>query len=153
MSKAVKTVAAKTEHAFRIGGAYWAVVESLRKLGKDKFHTAEKLVAEFPKTMGVEKFKEFKSKDKRNDNGLDCKDRILQNAFVVTRWDYGMPLRALGEEVRREKGEKGLSYGLFSIKPQKPSEIVRQARKVEKPKAVKKSVKKAAKKNVKKSSK
>jgi hypothetical protein len=112
--KAATKSAGTIENPYREGGAYHAVVESLRKLGMGKMHDQSALLKTFPTAMGAA-WKEFKAKDARNENGKDTEGRIIQNALVVNRPDYGLPLRRCGVEVRKERTDKGYSFGLFKL--------------------------------------
>ncbi len=109
--------AVKSDNPYRVGGAYHAVVEALRSLGKGKFHSAADLVKAFPKAMGKENFNSFKAVKPRNaKTGKDVKGRIIQNALVLVRPDYGRPLREMKWEVRYERTEDGYRFGLFPFK-------------------------------------
>jgi hypothetical protein len=122
---------------YRAGGSYHGVVATLQKLGMGKMHPASALVKAYPAVVGTEAWKAFKAKDPRNDEtGKNAEGRIIQNAIVVNRPDYGMPLRAVGLEVRKDRNADGYLFGLFTIKPQRPTEIVRES-KAKPPKAAK----------------
>jgi hypothetical protein len=119
MAKAQKNAAVVTKavkgfvNPYRANGSYWTVCEVLARLGMNHYHAADLLVKDFPKVMGSEKFTEFKSKEARNENGKNCEGRIIQNANVVMRPDYGKALRDTGHEVRKQKTAKGWEFGLF----------------------------------------
>lgn len=98
---------------YREGGGYWATVEALRALGVGKLHALDKVVPAVIRAYGPERFKAFKAKDARNENGKDANARIIQNVAVVARNDYGEPLRKLGWEVRFDGREK--VAGLFKL--------------------------------------
>jgi hypothetical protein len=101
--------------AYREGSSYWAVVETLRRLGVGKMHNATALVKMYPSVVGKEAFAAFKAKSPRNaETGKSWEDRIAQNAIVVNRPDYGQPLRAEGFEVRKDRNEEGYLFGLFA---------------------------------------
>jgi hypothetical protein len=107
---------AKAFNGYREGSSYWAVVESLHSLGIGKMHHADKLVAEYQKTMDRDSMKAFKAKENRNEaTGLGWKERILQNAYATTRQDYGKRMRDIGWEVRYEKTADGATYGLYRM--------------------------------------
>ena len=108
----VEKAAKPSQNPYREGGSYWTVVEALRTLGAGKMHPATALIKLFPKTMG-EGFPAFKNKDARNENGKHWEERIVQNALVVNRPDYGFPLREAGWEVRKDRNEDGYLFGLF----------------------------------------
>lgn len=114
---------------FRENGSYWALVQSLRKLGVGKMWAAEKLVETYKSVVGPSAWKAFKAKDARNEKThKSAEDRVLVNATVIMRRDYGAPLRAVGFEVRKERDEKGLRFGLFPLKG-KASKVARKAKK------------------------
>jgi hypothetical protein len=148
MAKATKNAAVSTPKShkgfvnpYRGNGSYWTVCEVLARLGLNQFHHADELVKEFPKVMGAEKFKEFKGKEKRNEEtGLEWSDKIILNANVVMRPDYGAALREIGHEVRKQKTEKGWEFGLFSsIAPK----VARKAKAMKPPKAAAKATSKS----------
>jgi hypothetical protein len=146
MAKAQKNAAVVTKavkgfvNPYRANGSYWTVCEVLARLGLNQFHAVVLLVKEFPKVMGKEKFAEFKGKEKRNENGKDCDGRIIQNANVVMRPDYGAALREVGYEVRKQKTEGGFEFGLFSgietPKAKAPKALAGAGKPQGKPKAV-----------------
>jgi hypothetical protein len=103
--------------AYREGGGYWASVTALAALGENQMHAFDKIIPAVIRAFGPERFKAFKSKDARNENGKDANGRIVQNVAVVARADYGEPLRKLGYEVRCDGREK--VAGLFKVKAQK----------------------------------
>jgi len=102
-----------SRNPFREGSSYHAVTQVLLT----RFGTMvalDKIIAEYPKVIGAEAFRAFKAKAARNENGKDYQSRIQQNLDVVGREkDYGLCLVQLGMEVKREKSDKGISYGLF----------------------------------------
>jgi hypothetical protein len=106
----------KSHNAYREGSSYWAVVESLFSLGLGKMHLANDLIAEYAKQVDKDAFKAFKAKEKRNDaTGLEWRQKVLQNAYVTTRQDYGKRMRDIGYEVRYERTDDGATYGLFRL--------------------------------------
>jgi hypothetical protein len=106
----------KAYNAYRVGSSYGYVVESLHTLGINKFHLADKLIAAYQAECDKAKLKNFKSKECRNDEtGKDWRQRIIQNATVTCRQDYGLKMRQIGWEVRQERNDKGLSFGLFKL--------------------------------------
>jgi hypothetical protein len=144
MAKAQKNAAVVTKavkgfvNPYRANGSYWTVCEVLARLGMNHYHAADQLVNDFPKVMGKEKFTEFKGKEARNENGKDCEGRIIQNANVVMRPDYGKALREVGYEVRKQKTEGGFEFGLFKGIEAKAVTAPKAATKPQgKPKAVK----------------
>lgn len=110
----------KVQNPYRIGGSYHSVVAALEALGIGKMHRAEKFSMAFAKAMGPKNFAEFKAVKPRNKNGKPWQERIIQNALVVNRPDYGKPLREVGFEVLNERDKDGYSFGLFPIKGFKP---------------------------------
>jgi hypothetical protein len=108
------------QNPFRLGGSYNAVVEALRVLGIGKMHRADKFSLAFAKAMGPKNFAEFKAVKPRNKNGKPWQERIIQNALVLHRPDYGKPLREVGIEVLKERDKDGYMFGLFPIKGFKP---------------------------------
>src|ERR1022692_1178257 len=97
----------KVQNPYRVGGSYHSVVAALETLGIGKMHKAEKFSAAFAQAMGKENFAEFKSAKPRNKNGKPWQGRIIQNALVVNRPDYGKPLREVGFEVLKERDKDG----------------------------------------------
>ena len=89
----------KVQNPYRVGGSYFSVVAALDALGIGKMHRAEKFSSAFAEAMGPKNFAEFKSAEPRNKNGKPWQERIIQNALVVNRSDYGAPLREVGFEV------------------------------------------------------
>lgn len=120
-TKSAAKVAAKSyAAAYREGGSYHAVVACLEKLNAvGKFVSAADLLKLYPSVVGADAWKAFKAKDKRNDEtGKGATDRVIQNAIVICRQDqYGNPLRILGVECRKQRDDKGYSFGLFKIAP------------------------------------
>ena len=105
------------QNPFRQSGSYWSVVEALSRLGVGKLHPAAEVVKSYAKAQPPEQFRQFKAKKSRNDNGLDWQARVVQNCIVLCRADYGSPLREVGHEIRKQHdGERGYSFGLYSIK-------------------------------------
>jgi hypothetical protein len=122
-----KSDAAKID-AYREGSSYWAVVETLRRCGIGKMVKAETLVKMYPSVVGKEAFAAFKAKKSRNkESGKGWEDRIIQNAIVVNRPDYGQPLRAEGFEVRKDRNEEGYEFGLFRYSGPVPTAKARKA--------------------------
>jgi hypothetical protein len=108
------------ENPYRAGGSYHAVVETLRKLGTGRMHPAAKVVAEYRKLIGAAEWKAFAAKPSRNEEtGKAADQRVIQNCIVVARLDYGAPLREIGHEVRKARGEDGYQFGIFAIKSAK----------------------------------
>ncbi len=100
---------------YRPQSAYWTIVEVLRKLGANRWHDATAVVKAFPAVMGAEKFKAFKAKEKRVEDGLDCSGRIIQNAQVVCRTDrYGVP-KEFGFVVSKRRTDAGQQFGVFTL--------------------------------------
>lgn len=98
---------------YRAGGAYWASVEGLKALGMGQMHPFDQIVPAVRKQMG-DNWKAFAEKEARSEEtGKDADHRILQNVSVITRKDYGKPLRDLGYEVRWDGRAK--VAGLFKI--------------------------------------
>ena len=106
----------KPSEAYRQGGSYWGVTNSLLNLGAGRFHDASKMIAEYKKLVGAEAWKAFVNKAARNkETHKSAEDRVIVNALVVERKDYGKPLRATGMEVRHECSDKGYRFGIFKI--------------------------------------
>jgi hypothetical protein len=102
-----------SQNPFRAGGSYWSSVEALKVLGIGKMHPFSKIVPAVKRVMG-EHWKTFAEKDARNEKtGKDADHRILQNVSVLSRQDYGKPLRELGYEVRWDGREK--LAGVFKL--------------------------------------
>jgi hypothetical protein len=124
------TKSAKSEKAtncYREGGSYWAVVETLRKLGIGKMHKADAFVKAYPAVVGADAWKAFKAKEARNEaTAKDATARVIQNAIVVNRPDYGASLREIGFEVRKDRKDGGYLFGLFAIKPQTAPKAVQK---------------------------
>lgn len=100
---------------FRSGGGYHASVEALRTLGIGKMHPAASIIKAVRASMGSA-YREFAAKDARNkETGKDASGRILQNVMVVSRKDYGKPLREVGFEVRWNGRDKEATAGLFKL--------------------------------------
>jgi hypothetical protein len=109
--------AEKAYNGYREGSSYWTVVEALHSLGVGKFHSAEKLLTAYQAEADKSALKAFKAKENRNaETGLDWKARIIQNAYVTTRSDYGKRMRDIGYEVRAQRTDKGeQTFGLFRM--------------------------------------
>lgn len=118
-SKAKELIGAKAYNGYRPGSSYGTVVESLHTLGINKFHSIEKLITAYVAETDKAALSAFKGKEKRNDTtGLGWKEKIVQNAYVTTRSDYGKRMRDIGWEVRcsREFSKDGSAeYGLFKL--------------------------------------
>ena len=103
---------------YREGGSYWAACMALKRLGMGKMHPAAKLVAEYRKVVGPAAWKAFAGKEARNaDTHKSPEDRVIVNAIVVNRADYGLPLRKSGMEVRKNRQDGGYRFGLFRLSP------------------------------------
>jgi hypothetical protein len=103
-----------SRNPYREGSSYHAVTQILlTRFGS--MLPLDKIIAEYPKIVGAEAFKAFKAKAARNDEtGKDWQARIRQNLDVCRREsDYGLPLVQCGLEIRREKSDKGIAYGIF----------------------------------------
>lgn len=128
------------ENGYREGGSYWTIIEVLKQLGaKEKFVAADKLIELYPKVAGAAALKAFRSKEKRNEEtAKDWKGKVVVNAIVTTRPDYGAACRAKGYEVRKNRTDAGYEFGLFAIKPTKAaSSKVTAAKIVKAPKVAK----------------
>jgi hypothetical protein len=137
MAKGNGTKASKFVNPHREGSSYFQICETLKGLGSNRLHDGEKVIKAFAETLGTAKLKEYKGKEKRNENGLDWHGRLLQSVRVLARADYGAKLRAIGWEVRTEKN----TFGLFSGTTVKSKPIAKRTTKVKATKAVKKATK------------
>jgi hypothetical protein len=99
---------------YRLGSVYQAIIEALRRLGTNQWHSFDKIIPAIAEKMGS-RAKSFKAKEKRNrQTGKSWKDRIIQNCAVLARKDYGKPCRdVLVMEVRFDGHEK--KAGLFGL--------------------------------------
>jgi hypothetical protein len=124
-TKSVAVKAAETTNAYREGSSYWSIIETLRKLGAGKFHPASALIKAYPAVVGAEAWKAFKAKGKRNDEtGKDAEGRIIQNAVVLNRPDYGKSQREqTGTEVRKGRDATGYVFGLFKLTDKTPAPV------------------------------
>jgi len=114
--RAAELKKSKAYNAYREGSSYWCVVEALHSLGIGKLHSGADLIAAYQKVVDKQSFKAFKSKEKRNEeNGEDWKGKILTNAYVTTRKDYGQRQRDIGWEVRSEREDGQMFYGLYRL--------------------------------------
>lgn len=103
----------ESQNPYRSGGSYWASIEALKALGVGKTHAFADIVRAVKKAMG-ENWNLFAQKESRNDEtGKNADRRLLQNVSVLSRKDYGKPLRERGYEVRWDGREK--LAGLFKI--------------------------------------
>jgi len=93
---------------FREGGGYWSAVVALRALGIGKMHSFSLVLPAIRKAMG-NGWKEFASKKGK----LTADQRAMLNVMVVSREDYGAPLKELGFEVRWDGREK--QAGIFKV--------------------------------------
>lgn len=101
---------------YRPTSSYATCVDAICKLGLGKWHDAEAVVAAYKSVADKTAFKSFKSREARNENGLDnVNDKIVQNCNVICRTkDYGLPLVAVGYEARRQRtDDKTLQFGIF----------------------------------------
>jgi hypothetical protein len=70
------------------------------------------MIRQFAKT--IPNFRRFKNRKPHNTKtGMTADERIIQNAIVCGRRDYGRPLREQGFEVRKSHTKEGYSFGLF----------------------------------------
>ncbi len=108
--KAVKTPQKATQTAttpYREGSSYQTIIVALKGLGVGKFHAWDKIIGAVELPSG------FKSKEKRNDNGLNWKGRVMQNVRVLARADYGKACRDILKLEVRTNGKDGA--GLFRL--------------------------------------
>ena len=108
---------AKAYCAYRPTSSYATVVEALHSLGANKWHDSPALVAEYGKQADRDALKTFKTREVRNENGLDnWKDKVVQNATVTCRAkDYGLKQVQIGWQVKMQREDGALQFGLFKV--------------------------------------
>jgi hypothetical protein len=74
-------------------------------------------------------FTAFKAKKSESENAFDVEKRILTNVMVVSRKDYGAPLREIGYQVVWNGREKTAGLFKFDGKPTAKKSKMKQAAK------------------------
>src|SRR4051794_31008328 len=96
----------KFPNPYRDSGMYGLLIEAVVSLGVNQRHPLRKVIERVKKIAGKERYAEWASREKRNEEtGLDPDARILQNMRVLQRTrDYGKKLLDVGHQVLKSKG-------------------------------------------------
>src|SRR5689334_7671235 len=121
MGSGRKQPAKAMENPFRPSGGYWAAGEALRSLGLGRLHPFDALVPAIRDAMG-DGWTVFAAKQSK----LTPEKRALQNVMVLSRLDYGKPLRVVGYQIRWDGRRK--VAGLFRVGSGKASGAAKKAK-------------------------
>lgn len=108
-------------------GSYHFSISALELLGKNRWHTLADFRTALSKAMGKDEWKAFETKKARNENGLDCNGRILQNLLVLQRVkDYGLKLLQVGAVIDLRRNDKNKGEVRLNTQSKEPLKLGRK---------------------------